>query len=197
MAGLNTRQDGPPQGGPPQNPKIRKKRQTTKVFWSNTRFLASPGRDLSNRGGIFRFGGPRGPANSGTLFVNFSAKSPSLFRPLPAVGQAPMPSYQQVRSRSSGFMWSELREAPHLAQNLIFAVFQGFQARPIILPYVKVCRARNRARNKNRAETKAGNKANRAENKGGNVPMVSPLCPYCSLLCPYCVLIVPDCVPMP
>ena len=36
-------------------------------------------------------------------------------------------------------MWSELWEALHLAQSPNFPVFQGVQARPIILPYVKVC----------------------------------------------------------
>ena len=41
-------------------------------------------------------------------------------------------------------MRSELREAPHLAQSPNFPVFQGFQARPIILPYVKVWDMQNR-----------------------------------------------------
>ena len=130
---------GPP-GGTPPNPKIRKKPQKTKVFWSKTRFLASPGRDLSNRGGIFRFGALRGTGKFRYIFRLIFAKIPIPIQAFAYAGQAPMPSYGQVRSRSSGFMWSELREAPHLAQNPNFPVFQGFQARPIILPYVKVCK---------------------------------------------------------
>ena len=67
---------GPPRGGPPQNPKIRKKRLKTHVFWSKTRFLASPGRDLSNRGGFFRFGALRGTGKFRYIFRHFFAKIP-------------------------------------------------------------------------------------------------------------------------
>ena len=37
--GLNTRQDGPPQGGPPQNPKIRKNLKKTMFFGQKLGFL--------------------------------------------------------------------------------------------------------------------------------------------------------------
>ena len=129
---------GPPRGDPPKNPKIRKKRKKTNVFWSKTRFLASPGRDLSNHGGFFRFGALRGTGKFRYIFRHFFAKIPIPIQAFAYAGQAPMPSFGQVRSRSSGFMWSELWEALHLAQSPNFPVFQGVQARPIILPYVKI-----------------------------------------------------------
>ena len=92
---LKIRQDGPPQGGHPQNPKIRKKPQKTKVFWSKTRFLASPGRDLSNRGGIFRFGALRGTAKFRYIFRQFFAKIP-----------IPIQAFASCGAGSHAFLWT-------------------------------------------------------------------------------------------
>ena len=53
------------------------------------------------------------------------------------MGQAPI--YGQIRSRTSGIMWSYLCETPHVSQDPNFPAFQELQVRPIILPYAIVC----------------------------------------------------------
>ena len=75
-AGFKIRQDDGPQGGTPQNPKIKKKGQKTKVFWVLSPDLTPRRRDLSIPGGIF----PIRPV-SGT--ENFLDSRPVIFPPNP------------------------------------------------------------------------------------------------------------------
>ena len=78
----------------------------------------------------------RGPTFLGTPHHKILTKIPTPILAFPKAGQASMPPYGQIRSRTSGFMWSELCETPHLS---FFSVFQEVQVRPIILPYAFVC----------------------------------------------------------
>ena len=57
----------------------------------------------------------------------------------PNASQAPMLPYGQIRSRTSGFMWSLLCKAPQLSQNPHFPVFQEVQVGPSIRAYATVC----------------------------------------------------------
>ena len=84
-----------PQGGPPQNPEIRKQPQKTRVFWSKTRFLASPGRDLSNHGGFVRFGALRGTGKFRYIFQQFFAKIP-----------IPIQAFASCGAGSHAFLWT-------------------------------------------------------------------------------------------
>ena len=77
----------------------------------------------------------RGPTFLGTPHHPILTKIPTHILAFPNAEQAPMPPYGQIRSRTSGFMWSLLCKAPHLSQNPNFPLFQEVQARPIILAY--------------------------------------------------------------
>ena len=85
---------GPP-GGTPPKPENKEKTSKTIVFWSKTKFLASPGRDLSNRGGIFRFGALRGTGKFRYIFRHFFAKIP-----------IPIQAFASCGAGSHAFLWT-------------------------------------------------------------------------------------------
>ena len=73
---LNTRQDGPPQGGPQKTENKEKNIKKQTILLSKTRFWASPGRDISNHGGFFRFGTLRGTGKFRYIFRHFFVQIP-------------------------------------------------------------------------------------------------------------------------
>ena len=93
-------------------------------------FLDSPGRDLSNHGRGFQFGAIPGTNFLGTPHHPILTKIPTHIQAFPNPWQPPMPPYGQIRSQTSGFMWSFLCKAPQLSKNPNFPVFQEAHVRP-------------------------------------------------------------------
>ena len=79
---------------------------------------------------VFHLGQFRGPTFLGTPHHQILTKIPSRIQAFPNSWQPPMPPYGQIRSQTSGFMWSLLCKAPQLSQNPHFPVFQEVQVRP-------------------------------------------------------------------
>ena len=76
---------------------------------SKTRFLASPGRDLSNHGGIFRFGALRGTGKFRYIFRQFFAKIP-----------IPIQAFASCGAGSHAFLWTG--QVPELRIYVVGAV---------------------------------------------------------------------------
>ena len=102
----------------------------TKVFWPKIAFLDFPGQTLSNQGRGFPFGAIPGTDIFGDPDHPILIKIPTHIQAFPNSWQPPMPPYGQIRSQTSGFMWSLLCKAPQLSQNPHFPVFQEVQVRP-------------------------------------------------------------------
>ena len=71
--------------------------------------MASPGRDLSNRGGIFRFGALRGTGKFRYIFRHFFAKIP-----------IPIQAFASCRAGSHAFLWTG--QVPELRIYVVGAV---------------------------------------------------------------------------
>ena len=93
-------------------------------------FLGSPVRDLFSQHRGFRFGAIPGTDIFGDTPPPYIDQNPHPYSGLSSPCQAPMPPCGQIRSRTSGFMWSLLCKAPQLSQNPHFPVFQEVQVRP-------------------------------------------------------------------
>ena len=102
----------------------------TWIFWPKIAFLDFPGQTLSNQGRGFPFGAIPGTDIFGDPNHQILMKIPTHIQAFPNPWQPPMPPYGQIRSQTSGFMWSLLCKAPHLSQNPNFPVFQEVQVRP-------------------------------------------------------------------
>ena len=89
----------------------------------NNVFLDFPGRVLSNQGRGFSFGAIPGTDIFGDPNHQILIKIPTHIQAFPNPWQPPMPPCGQIRSQTSGFMWS-------LSQNPNFPVFQEVQVRP-------------------------------------------------------------------
>ena len=109
---------------------MAKNSPNTNVFWPKIGFLDSPGRDLSNQGRGFPFGAIPGTDIFGDPHHPILIKIPTSILAFPNPWQAAMPPSGQIRSQTSGFMWSLLCKAPQLSQNPNFPVFQEVQVRP-------------------------------------------------------------------
>ena len=147
---------GPPRGTP-QKPENKEKTSKNKRFLSKTRFLASPGRDLSNRGGIFRFGALRGTGKFRYIFRQFFAKIP-----------IPIQAFASCGAGSYAFPWTD--QVPELRiyvvggaggfsfgpKSKLFAFFKGSRQGPSSCLNLKYAQANHPLNPQHQANNKLG-----------------------------------------
>ena len=130
-------------GSPGGNPQIMENGQKIMSFCRNYCFWTPQSESYPTKVAIFDLERSRGPTCLGIPHHPILTEIPTHIQAFPNSWQPPMPPYGQIRSQTSGFMWSLLCKAPHLSPNPNFPVFQEVQVRPIILPYAIVCTSRS------------------------------------------------------